>query len=53
MNKDNIQSGEDYAKVLIDIIVEGELDLSQEQKYYKYMKNIISTQLKLTSRGIT
>jgi hypothetical protein len=32
MNKDNIQSGEDYAKVLIDIIVEGELDLSQEQR---------------------
>lgn len=32
MNKDNIQSGEDYAKVLINIIVEGELDLPRENR---------------------
>jgi len=32
MDKNNIQSGEDYAKVLIDIIIEGELGLSQKER---------------------
>jgi hypothetical protein len=32
MDKDNIQSGEDYAKILINIIVDGELDLPKGER---------------------
>ena len=32
MSKDNIQSGEDYAKILIDIIVEGELSYPRKER---------------------
>lgn len=32
MSKDNIKSGQDYAKVLIDIIVEGELSYPRKDR---------------------
>lgn len=46
MNKDNIQSGEDYAKVLINIIVEGELDLPREDRMDSKMMQYWSEEIK-------
>ena len=32
MNEDNIQSGEDYARIIIETIIEGELSLPKEER---------------------
>lgn len=32
MNEENIQSGEDYARVIIETIIEGELSLPKEER---------------------
>lgn len=32
MNKDDIQSGEDYARMMINTIIEGELELPKKQR---------------------
>jgi len=47
MNKDNIQSGQDYAKVLIDAIVEGELSFSRKDRMDSRLLSYWSEEIKI------
>lgn len=46
MSKDNIQSGQDYAKVLIDIIIEGELSYPQKDRMDSRLLNYWTEEIK-------
>lgn len=47
MSKDNIQSGEDYAKVLIDIIVEGELSCPRKERMDSRLLNYWTEEIRI------
>ncbi len=46
MSKDNIQSGRDYAKVLIDIIIEEELSYPQKDRMDSRLLNYWTEEIK-------
>lgn len=46
MSKDNIQSGQDYARVLIDIIIEGELSYPQKDRMDSRLLNYWTEEIK-------